>query len=221
MENRKANVRKKEWELVEKLQRGLATLSDQKKIYMMILAGYRSPKITNNLYSASELKQEYLIHSWSALYRAKEIGSPIVFASYRGKKAMLDYYRKVGSERLAFVCLSCRREYRYDSRRKACGLCNGSLESIQREESRYDMNSFAYKSQDNSIVSIKDKLIRIVMDSTLSDDCKDYGVSALESNSNFYEYGKSKGISMRVYMSFASRLNNYIRKNHKLTDLLV
>jgi len=207
--------------LVQKLQQKTISPAEERMLVAEIKNRYRPHIHTNYLYDNNELETEFLITSWNHLYKANtNMGDPIAFACYRGRGAMLDYYRKVNSERLLLFCPVCNATYTYDRRNVACKelKCNNyqkenCLESVEKEEvveniDNYgDLLMFTDKSlEEMTIQEIYKQLMECINESPLSLSDKKMAVKALSYKEDLYEYAKAMGKSHSWSISFKNRI---------------
>ena len=213
-------------QLIYKVQKGIASKVEERKLIEEFRCRYRPHQHINYLYDQNELESEYLLASWNTIFRAKlDIGDPISFCVRRGYGAMLDYYRKISSDRLILICPLCGSEYTYDRRNKNCKnkFCTytGELESREKEE------IIDFESDINKDLSIKDLFVnKIEVDETIDDIAiylamleinsfdKKMAIESLKNRMDFYDYARYIGKSHSWSISFKSRIIN-ILKPHK------
>jgi DNA-directed RNA polymerase subunit RPC12/RpoP len=199
-------------QLVAKLQRGKITRLEEGTLVAEILRRYRPHLHTNYLYSEDEIKEEFLIASWNTLYRAKlTIGDPIAFACNRGYKATIDYYRRVSSERLIYVCEDCNTAVAYDRRNVICKKCGGELISYEREETMVD-NLMASGVDFTDAIIMSDNFTRIINFvialESLSSFEKKLVIEAINKRENIYSFlRKEKGKSHKFSKKLQEKIN--------------
>lgn len=122
--------------LVKAVQSKTATPNQERELAETIESLYRPHRLNNHIYNADDMKQEFLIASWNAVFRAKlDVGDPVMFCINRGRGAMLDYYRTVSAQKLTYVCQECAAHLLYDKRTTHCRFCKSTnLKSYEKEE---------------------------------------------------------------------------------------
>lgn len=184
--------------LIKKLQDNKLSPAEEMQLYKAVEEKYRPHKTSGNyLYNEIELKEEFIMATWNALYRADlDLGDPLMFAVRRGNGAMLDYYRKVSAEKLLFVCQDCGHTMSHDHRTKSCKLCKSTnLKSIEKYTSdEYITENLAYEPnfiEEITADEMSKKLIKIIKGSSLSQYEKTLLINAIKYREDVYEYVKS------------------------------
>jgi DNA-directed RNA polymerase subunit RPC12/RpoP len=220
---------------IKRIQDGNSTPKDE---YLVVseFEKYYVPHIKNNyLYDQEEIKTEYLLACWNAIFRAKiNIGNPIMFCVRRGRGAMLDYYRKINSQKLIYICSECGTEYTYDKRNTKCrnSYCKtGHLVSKEKEELvDYIENIPAhlighYPSVEEIIFGNEDQLrAKKIIDDIIdhikqkSKDIRpnyvEMAVEALEYRTDFAEYSKIRGKSVSWSTFFKIYMVEYLNNSN-------
>ena len=215
--------KKQEWKkLIKKLQLEETTQIDEQRLLKEIKKRYRPHKNENYLYDSTELEQEYLIASWNALYRAKmNIGDPMAFAINRGRGAMLDYYRRINSQRLILICDDCGCKVTYDRRNNKCRNC-GCIELTSMEKECYYDNISAGIAAES--LSCRDDFVdRIEMESIfiqlveflvamedIGQEDKKMAIEAINYRVDFAEYARSLGKNNYWSKLFKDRIVNWL-----------
>ncbi len=212
--------------LIQKLQKNKISIKEERLLLAEIEARYRPHLKTNYLYDPDEIKAEYIMATWNALFRAKlNIGDPIAFACNRGKGAMLDYYRKISSEKLILFCPSCHNEYTYDRRNIFCkktNCRNYQLEGLlQSREKEILMPATDF----NESMSISDSYTETIILNEILEDIIQYIqhideiksaekkmiISAIQYRQDFYDYARSIGKSHSFSVSFKNKMNKFLQ----------
>ena len=200
-------------------QEGKATPREQMLLYKELEKHYRPHKMENHIYDSEELKNEFMCHSFNALGRAKlTVGDPIMFAVNRGRGAMLDYYRKVSSEKLLYVCTDCGHKMTYDRRNDHCKLCGcEELASIEKEEyADFERTICTYKDEYEAIeedlyVNQVISYIRKIDELSLTD--KKIIISAIQDREEIYAHARKMGKSYRSAKSLSERIKSFFTEH--------
>lgn len=182
--------------LILKLQSNKLTSRDERDLYTEIEMHFKPHYIDNYLYDQEEIKSEFMIAAWNALFRAKVgIGNPILYAVRRGYGATLDYYRRTSSQNLLKVCKKCGEVYIYDHRRKKCTIkgCNcQEFSSIEKTEYFSKTKTGFSKNTDfESYVDsleFNDMVIGLIQGSNIPSIYKKAIIEAITLNQDIHEY---------------------------------
>ena len=221
-------------ELVKRLQNKKISYREERLLLSEIEARYIPHTHDNYLYDPDDMKSEYIMATWNALYRAKlNVGDPIAFACNRGRGAILDYYRKISSERLILYCPSCNIEYTYDRRNIFCKNPNceyyqqeDQLKSKEKEElvpiEEFD-NNFSVNALylDRLIIDeIFNSIVNYVKESKrLTSPEKSMIIKAIEYKQDFYDYARSTGKSHSFSIAFKKRMTKFLQSAQELFNI--
>lgn len=208
--------------ILQKIQENKSTPQENNIIVKEFDRRYRPHKITNYLFKQDELKSEYMIACWEAIFRAKlNVGNPIMFCIRRGYGAMLDYYRSTSSKNLLKICPKCNISVAYDRRNINCKICGTEYKSIEKYM-RYE-DYITGKCVDDIIETIVirdtfERLHSLIKSLTFpKEDIKQVAIEAVNIRIGFYEcaqtYGynisKSKSIENCILNTLKPYLNNF------------
>lgn len=185
--------------IIGKLQTVGLSSKEERILYKEIESHFTPHHINNYLYDQEEIKSEFMIAAWNALYRAKlNTGNPLMFAVRRGYGATLDYYRRISSQNLIKICDDCGAVYVYDHRRKMCTATNCKCQSFSSMSKDDYFAKLQSKSLDSYFVPdydtqidytiFKNKLINIIKNSSLNKESQKMIISAIIDNKNIKQY---------------------------------
>lgn len=210
--------------LINKVKKGIATRQDEWKLMQEIEFRYIPHKHENYLYDPEELRSEFLMAAWNAVFRAKpDVGDPIAFCIHRGNKAMIDYYRKVNSQKLIKYCPICGTEYTYDSRNKVCKNSECQPVDLLSKEKEY-ANTDSMELQNLSVVDhVQEKLeaeemlvaiISYIQNmETMGDTFKDLATDAINNRMDFYDRARMSGKSHSWSINFKKQVIDLLKAN--------
>ena len=200
-----------------RVQRGQNTSKDDLLLCREFERRYQPHKIDNHIYDADEMKQDYLWACWNAIPRAKmDVGDPILFCVRRGRGAMLDYYRRIGSQRLFRVCMDCGYKHTYDARITNCRECGceafTSIEKTQAVDYVETIGGTYTQTPEQGF--IKDDAIEFVkkwiLDSNLSPHYKEYAAGAIENQMSWYQYAMTLDRGKSFARKFSKRMRELV-----------
>lgn len=205
--------------MVKALQDGVASAKTERDLYQELESRYKPHKMENYIYDREDMREEFLLEGWNALYRAKlDVGDPVTFAVNRGNFAMIDYYRKVGSEKLILVCKDCGHHMTYDRRNTACKKCYSTQLTSEEKEVLSEMSDFDtnFTSSDSFTTSVEideilSELIQLIeITDELSSTYKSLAVEALKNKERFYDYAKSTGKSHSFAIALEKKIQSFL-----------
>lgn len=204
----------------KKIKDGNANLWDEYTVLQEFKRKYVPHKIDNYLFDPDEMKAEYMFACWNAIFRANMcVGNPISFCVRRGRGAMLDYYRKVSSDRLIKVCINCQNKVAYDRRNLFCKKCGADFISLEKEERMSEFTSI----QDRRIHFTDLVLVNMVLEdvikhiekSSLPTEYKYLAIEAIKYRTDFYDHALDFGYDAEESKSFHKLVVKYIRDLNK------
>ena len=213
-------------QLIKKLQTNKILVKEERLLLSEIEARYQPHTYNNYLYDPDDMKSEYIMATWNALFRAKlNVGDPIAFACNRGRGAMLDYYRKVSSERLILYCPSCGREYTYDRRNICCknpDCKHYQKEDVLKSREKMELNPFDdfdenlsinFSYLDHIIINeIFNAIINYIKESKrLNYHEKKMVIEAIQYKQDFYDYARSTGKNHSFSIAFKRRIISHLK----------
>lgn len=212
-------------ELIIKIKSGKSTKSDEYKLYMEFKSRYRPHIHDNYIYNNDELESEFLLNAWNAIFRADpNVGDPIMFCVRRGNGAMLDYYRKISSQKLILECPMCNTQYTYDRRNKSCKnphcKCykNEKIGLISKEKEITDefITDKYLVHTDNIInsIEIEETLVEVINFLEFIDIDKfekNLASEALKNKMDLYDYARYTGKSHSWSVYFKNKIISILR----------
>lgn len=207
-------------ESFKRIKEGKASFDDEALILKEFESRYVPHKIENYLFDQEELKAEYMFACWNAIFRAKmTVGDPIAFCVRRGKGAMLDYYRRVSSNKLMKVCSECNTKVAYDRRNQFCKLCGSDYISMEKEECVHEHVEFYDHGTHftDAVLTdiIFDELIRLLYElKDLQRKEKILAIKAIKDRTDFYDYAIENGVNHNTAEEFHRKIIKVIHKSH-------
>jgi len=208
---------------IANIQLNISTSEDESLIVKEFENRYRPHKIDNYIYDPDDLKSEYLIACWNAIPRAKlDVGDPIAFCVRRGKGAMLDYYRKVSTQRLVKICESCNTVVAYDRRNVYCKSCGEEYISLMKEDTVHEFVEIPDMGQNFEDTVVIDLVLENLIDylvecSTICNRDRILAIKAIKDRIDFYTYAISQGLKSKQAKSLEERILSVIRDSYLFT----
>jgi DNA-directed RNA polymerase specialized sigma24 family protein len=217
---------------VKKLQNGSLSPKEEREVYNYFDTEYffyiqKQDLKYNHIYDQEDMKSEFMIQAWTALYRAKlTVGNPLAFALQRAKFATIDYIRKINSQKLILVCPQCGAEYTYDRRNKVCKnpKCKNDKESENQltSKEKEDIPELGIEAL-ASVKSAEDITEKFMMDALFNEIIlyikdidelsfyeKSVAINSLTYRHSFYDEAKYKGKSHSWSMTFEKKMQKIL-----------